>query len=672
MRILLVDDDERLMQVLAERLIQQRYAVDIAVDGSSAQTYTDLFDYDLIVLDLMLPDGDGIRFCQEFRTAGYTNPLMILTARGSTAEKVRALDAGADDYVVKPFDFDELCARIRALLRRENQGLPTVLSWGLLRLDPSTCETTYQDRPIRLTPKEFSMMELFLRHPSRVYSLGTIIDDLWSFESPPSEDAVRTHIKGLRRKLKGVGAPKDLIQTVYGLGYRLNESAAGWPAGEKASTEKASTEKASIEKTSVEKASNGVGAPSLVNQSDENQTVLTGQLAAACQRYFRTASQQVATLEQALDAIAQNTLTSDLHQASHVSAHKLAGSLGSFGIAGGSQLARQVETQLQSIAPQQLVDDASVSQLRDWVLQLRERIDQATVQAATDAIAASVAEGTPVLLIVSEDETLAGQWVAAAAQTQLQTQVVTTLFQAAELFQLSEASDCVERTADNEASSVLEHPAALNEAVLPDIVLFDVTTPGLTPFLPLIQAVKQAYSLPVMVVGDALPLESRLSLVEQGVEVVTSREASAQQIVGAAVGLLKSGASQIQVAIADDDPQILMLLETSLAAWGFQVKTFDSALQLWRWMTASETTADVVVLDIEMPGMDGIELCRVLRADSRFQTIPILFLTQHQEDALRMRAFQSGADDFIDKAIAPSEIATRLRNQLARACRLQA
>ncbi|MEL6880551.1 MAG: response regulator transcription factor, partial [Cyanobacteria bacterium J06607_10] len=206
MRILLVDDDERLMQVLAERLIQQRYAVDIAVDGSSAQTYTDLFDYDLIVLDLMLPDGDGIRFCQEFRTAGYTNPLMILTARGSTAEKVRALDAGADDYVVKPFDFDELCARIRALLRRENQGLPTVLSWGLLRLDPSTCETTYQDRPIRLTPKEFSMMELFLRHPSRVYSLGTIIDDLWSFESPPSEDAVRTHIKGLRRKLKGVGA----------------------------------------------------------------------------------------------------------------------------------------------------------------------------------------------------------------------------------------------------------------------------------------------------------------------------------------------------------------------------------------------------------------------------------------------------------------------------------
>ncbi|MEL6354030.1 MAG: response regulator [Cyanobacteria bacterium J06627_28] len=662
MRILLVDDDERLMQVLAERLIQQRYAVDIAVDGSSAQTYTDLFDYDLIVLDLMLPDGDGIRFCQEFRTAGYTNPLMILTARGSTAEKVRALDAGADDYVVKPFDFDELCARIRALLRRENQGLPTVLSWGLLRLDPSTCETTYQDRPIRLTPKEFSMMELFLRHPSRVYSLGTIIDDLWSFESPPSEDAVRTHIKGLRRKLKGVGAPKDLIQTVYGLGYRLNESAAGWPASEKASTEKAS----------VEKTSNGVGTPSLVNQSDENQTVLTGQLAAACQRYFRTASQQVATLEQALDAIAQNTLTFDLHQASHVSAHKLAGSLGSFGIAGGSQLARQVETQLQSIAPQQLVDDASVSQLRDWVMQLRERIDLATVQAATDAIAASVAEGTPVLLIVSEDETLAGQWVAAAAQTQLQTQVVTTLFQAAELFQLSEASDCVERTADNEASSVLEHPAALNEAVLPDIVLFDVTTPGLTPFLPLIQAVKQAYSLPVMVVGDALPLESRLSLVEQGVEVVTSREASAQQIVGAAVGLLKSGASQIQVAIADDDPQILMLLETSLAAWGFQVKTFDSALRLWRWMTASETTADVVVLDIEMPGMDGIELCRVLRADSRFQTIPILFLTQHQEDALRMRAFQSGADDFIDKAIAPSEIATRLRNQLARACRLQA
>ena len=175
----------------------------------------------LIVLDLMLPDGNGIEFCKAFRQSGYENPLLILTAHASTEEKVKALDAGADDYVVKPFDFDELGARIRALLRREHQALPTILEWGALRLDPSTCETHYQSTPIHLTPKEFALTELFLRHPNRVFSLDAIIEDLWSFEDPPSEDAVRTHIKGLRQKLKAVGAPKDLIKTVYGLGYRL-------------------------------------------------------------------------------------------------------------------------------------------------------------------------------------------------------------------------------------------------------------------------------------------------------------------------------------------------------------------------------------------------------------------------------------------------------------------
>ena len=216
MRILLVDDDEALMGSLAERLIHQRYAVDIAVDGSSAESYLDVFDYDLVVLDLMLPDGDGIEFCQQFRAAGYLNPLMILTAKESTAQKVKALDAGADDYVIKPFDFDELCARIRALLRRDPQGLPPVLQWGPLRLDPIACETTFETHPIHLTPKEFSMMELFLRNPHRVYSLGSIIDDLWSLEDPPGEDAVRTHIKGLRRKLQAVGVPKDVIKTEYG------------------------------------------------------------------------------------------------------------------------------------------------------------------------------------------------------------------------------------------------------------------------------------------------------------------------------------------------------------------------------------------------------------------------------------------------------------------------
>ncbi|MEL6381192.1 MAG: response regulator transcription factor, partial [Cyanobacteria bacterium J06626_18] len=223
MRILLVDDDATLMEPLARSLIRQRYAVDIAVDGETAQEFLALFPYDLIVLDMLLPNVEGTALCQQFRQQGITSPILILTAKNASADKVRALDAGADDYVVKPFDFDELCARIRALLRRDSHVSTSALKWGDLALNPNTFEVFYAERQLHITPKEYALLELFLRHPHQVFGLDAIIEDIWSFEDPPSSDAVRTHVKGLRQKLKAAGAPKNFIETVYGLGYRLKD-----------------------------------------------------------------------------------------------------------------------------------------------------------------------------------------------------------------------------------------------------------------------------------------------------------------------------------------------------------------------------------------------------------------------------------------------------------------
>jgi len=131
------------------------------------------------------------------------------------------LDAGADDYVVKPFDLQELSARIRALLRRGSETSPPVLEWGGLSLDPATCEVTYEGQPFYPTPKEYGILQLLLRHSRRVFSRRAIVEQLWDLESPPEEETVKAHIKGLRQKLKSVGAPGDFIETVYGLGYRL-------------------------------------------------------------------------------------------------------------------------------------------------------------------------------------------------------------------------------------------------------------------------------------------------------------------------------------------------------------------------------------------------------------------------------------------------------------------
>jgi DNA-binding response OmpR family regulator len=224
MKILLVEDDERIADALAEDLTDQNYVVDIAYEGNTAWDFVEAYTYDLILLDVMLPDIDGITLCRKIRSQSHSTPILMLTARDTVSDRVLGLDAGADDYLIKPFDLTELLARIRSLLRRSGgTALPTVYELGKLRLDPSTCEVFYGDRLLSLTPKEYGLLELFLRNGRRVFSSSQILERLWSLEEPPAEETVRTHIKGLRHKLKAAGAPADFIETVHGLGYRLKE-----------------------------------------------------------------------------------------------------------------------------------------------------------------------------------------------------------------------------------------------------------------------------------------------------------------------------------------------------------------------------------------------------------------------------------------------------------------
>jgi DNA-binding response OmpR family regulator len=223
MKILLVEDDDRIADALAEALTDHYYTVDIAADGEAGRAFTELYPYDLVILDLMLPKLDGISLCQQLRTQGYPTPILMLTARDSSSDKVVGLDAGADDYVVKPFDLPEIMARIRALMRRQGATLPSVLEWEKLRLNPNTYKVTYNGVTLNLTPKEYGILDLLLRHSQRVFSRGEILDQLWSYEDTPGEEMVKVHIRGLRQKLKQAGAMIDLIETVYGLGYRLNQ-----------------------------------------------------------------------------------------------------------------------------------------------------------------------------------------------------------------------------------------------------------------------------------------------------------------------------------------------------------------------------------------------------------------------------------------------------------------
>ncbi|QSV54749.1 MAG: response regulator transcription factor [Dolichospermum sp. UKL201] len=230
MRILIVEDDTQLAEALTEALTRRQYVVDVAKDGDAAWHATESMKYDLVVLDVTLPKLDGIKFCQRLRNTSTNNPVyrnstapvLMLTARDTVADKITGLDAGADDYVAKPFDLEELMARIRALLRRGSAASTVSLSWGKLTLNSSTYETTYDGHLISLTPKEYAILELLVANGRKVLSRSSIIEQVWSVDDSPVEETVRSHIKSLRQKLRLLGASETLIETVHGLGYRLN------------------------------------------------------------------------------------------------------------------------------------------------------------------------------------------------------------------------------------------------------------------------------------------------------------------------------------------------------------------------------------------------------------------------------------------------------------------
>lgn len=372
MRILVVEDDELTAKALSTVLTQQNYAVEVATDGESGWKLAESFSFDLILLDVMVPGLNGLELCRRLRSHGHQMPILLLTGRDSGHDKAIGLDAGADDYVVKPFDPEELEARVRALLRRGTGTAQPVLTWGKLCLDPSTCQVTYADAPLSLTPKEYALLELFLRHHQRVFSCGAILEHVWTYEDTPGEEAVRTHIKGLRQKLKAAGAPADLVETVYGIGYRLKVEPAHQDAGRAGRQHSVpSNRRSNIPfklQPNTQRDDRAELNPS-VPEPTRQQTIAA--IAGVWQRFQPRVMGQVAVLEQAVKALSSQSLTADLRQQAEREAHTLAGSLGTFGFPQGSKLARSIEHLLQ-IEP---LGSAEIQQLGDLVTALQHEVE---------------------------------------------------------------------------------------------------------------------------------------------------------------------------------------------------------------------------------------------------------------------------------------------------------
>lgn len=359
-KILFVEDDEHTCELISATLEAHRYAVDRVADGEAGLEMALQWPYDLILLDVILPKLNGIEVCRQLRAKACQIPILILTARGASEDVIAGLDAGADDYVVKSCEADQFMARVRALLRRggDVHSNPS-LTWGDLCLDPSSAQVTFKEAAVLCRPKEYTLLELFLRNPQRLLSRSGIINHLWAYDDAPVEGSVTTLVKDLRRRLKAAGVEPDPIETVYGLGYRLKPA----PKSKPASSLAKGTAGADIALT-----------PSDNSWQESPEQRVMAVLQQANTKFRASWTERLAVLEATSQSLQAGDCNREQQQATLASVHKLVGGLGTFGYDRAAAVAETLEESLM----QHIKEEAQwASQFDEMLGELKQELSQA-------------------------------------------------------------------------------------------------------------------------------------------------------------------------------------------------------------------------------------------------------------------------------------------------------
>ena len=617
MKILLVEDDDGAASVLKNTLTEHHYLVDLATDGQAGLSLAEVFAYDLILLDIMLPKLDGLEFCRQLRNGKNDTPILLVTALDSSTSKVIGLDAGANDYLVKPFDTNELLARIRALVRRGSLARSSVIEVRNLKLDSSSCRVSCNGELLHLTAKEYTLLELLLRNSHRIFSQSLLLECLWSSdEKIPLENTVRAHIKTLRQKLKLAGAD-GLIETVYGLGYRLK------------------LEQDEVKHQSAVTVRFQGSANDAVTKKEQTQPQISSSLAALWERFKPQYVSRITVLESATKSLVAGTLTQELRQQALGEAHLLVGSLASFGFAEASRLCREIE----QIFRDGVKFSEELEHLKQLVVGLRQELEQPTATSEPPAEDQVTVKQQLQMLIVDNDVQLGEQLIKEATIWGIQALIATNITQ---------ARDAIARKC-------------------PDVVLLDLCFDGLAQngLNLLAELTTRNQNLPVLVFTALEDFANRVKVARHGVQTFLSKPALPASVLAAVTQMLQQSLIvQAKILVVDDDPQMLDILRTILAPWGFIFTLLDNPQHFWTTLEA--TNPDLLILDIEMPNLNGIDLCRVVRNDPHWSELPVLFLSAHRDIKTVISVFVAGADDYVSKPVLEPELIARVLNRLER------
>ncbi len=670
MKILIVEDEELIAKGLAEVLEKQNYIVDVANNGQTGLELAETFGYDLIVLDVMLPKLDGISLCQKLRSRNYLMPILLLTAKKSSNDKIMGLDAGADDYVIKPFDIQELLARIRVLLRRGSNFLPPILAWENLRLNPSNYEVNYQDKPLSLTPTEYRLLELFLRNPHRVFSRTAIIDHLWSDEVFPNEETINSHIKCLRQKLKKAGAV-DFIETLYGLGYRLKEQVTtpqpkhtdnytsvtntrnnskqnqpdNWQKFRQKSLENEQENFliSTINEDLINNEQKQLEKPGeLLESSQEDiRKKTTEAMAGVWDKFKHKIGDRVENIARTIPEFIQQNAREELRQEIESEAHKLAGTLGIFGFGEASQIAREIEKILQAGI---ILETEKAQHLVKLAADLQQELKKEPTPQKQVPI--TYHKQQSLVLLIDDDVELGERLKIEATAWGLHLEIATDLRQAREKM----------------------------DQKTPDIVLLDLSFPDTSEeSLALLWELSNCTpSIPAIVFTARDSFIDRIRVARLGAIAFLHKPIPAAQVLEKVTQILKQvrnttdskplPSKVVKVMVVDDDLEILDHIKNLIEPWGVKLFTLEDPRCFWDVFAKSQP--DLLILDVEMPYFNGIDLCKVVRNEPTTANIPILFLTVDTNPDQVHQLFTVGGDDYISKPIEDSELVTRVISRL--------
>jgi len=615
-KILLVEDDTLLSATLAKVLEANHYTIDRASDGQAGLDLATAVENDLILLDVQVPKLDGISLCRQLRSQGYRKSILMLTGNYSDADVVALFDAGADDYISKPCTPEVLLARIRTLLRRSvalssagaAKDSSLTLSWGNLCLDIDSGRVTFGEQLISLTATEYNLLELFLRNPDRIFSRSAILDRLWGFDDAPTDRAINTHIKDIRKKLKAGGLTEEIIETVYGMGYRLKPFSQSTPSD---------SNNSGSDDTPKHKFPRG-------ERSGIDKVL---------ERFRGVFHQQLAVIEQAKTALLAESLEVELQQAARQEAHKLAGSMASFGYPKGSQLARSAEHLLMKDPPFTAVE---ITRLSEVVTALQQELAKPPVTLITSSVPTILCHQ---VLVVNGNAALTEPLKAESEAWGLRIKIAPNL-------------------------TVARSRLALSS---PDVMLIDLSFPGTEEDgLALLRELTELTpQLPVIVFAGRDTLTDRLAVSRLGAKQFLHKPATTEEIFRAISRVLaKTQSLQAKVLIVDDDAAVLAHLSALLKPWGLEVITLTEPQRFWEMLVT--TSPSLVILDLEMPQVSGLELCRVVRQDIQWGDLPILVVTAHTDAESLQQAFTVGADDFITKPVLGPELVTRVLSRIER------